>query len=269
MTPKSNLLKPELRVAHISGKLFFTAIIATAVISGGAVFLWQKNAVQRTTQDARSKENLSQEILLLREQLATINKGPGEEIPTTTENKEVTSTLATSTFKLGYKFYAPTSTNGEPYFQSPENKDIIYFDKKIYAKMKKDGEKTTGIYCPQNPSDSDIIFLSVSRQTTNPTSTLNKIYSYNVTNKEIKSIFEKKNKETIKILGMVENKLIVTPIKNELQLGKCLSVWAGHEETPYYYLDINNANKGLTSYEMPLDKIEAGRLEEQNCLEKK
>lgn len=270
MPPKSNLLKPELRVAYISGKLFFATIIIVAIISGGSVYLSQKEIVRQAIQEKQEKQLLTDEVLRLREQIAAngqISKGNRPDSDADNQYGNSTSTRPVDeNFSFGYTFHAPTSTDAFPYFISVDDKEsFVAFDKKIYASLKKNGEKISGVYCPENPYNLDIIFFSTFKKTPSPANT---IYSYNITTKDIKSIFNNSG-GIIKILGISGNKLIAASLKNETTLGKCMSIFAGHEETSYYYLDINNAKNGLKPYNLPQEQIERGRAEEQDCLGKK
>lgn len=280
MKKKVNFLSEELRPktnqsAGWTSILF--AILITATISGSGVYFFQKNNIELAKSALKERDGMRQEILVLKKTISEgeqkTNSTTGPTLPiaatTTPTTTEVIIPTETGSVVYNYKYVGldKTSKYWEPVFASTSGTQKIVLSRKATDALNKNKETVSNFFAPTEPSNTDVIYVS-SFISTSTKQFINYIYSYDVKSGELKKVFQKQANLILKTLGITEKGIVFAAVKTNDSLGQCYSIWAGHDDSLYYYLDTSVSKPELKSFTLPKDRIDQGRQEEADCLSK-
>ena len=291
MKQKVNFLNDDMRRRPSEGSnrwgTVLIALLITATLSGSGVYFFQRNNIEMAKAALKERDGMRQEILTLKKQLSDRDE-PGTDnavtgpIPTTTPSttaattsdstEPITSDDNSETGSVTYDFkyigVDKTSKFWEPMFTAVSGTQKIILSRKATEALSKNKETVSNFFAPKDAINKDIIYIS----SFIPTSTKqfqNYVYSYNMKSGELKKVYSKLANLILKTLGIAEKGIVFAAVKTNGSLGQCYSIWAGHDDSLYYYLDTSGAKPDLKSFALPKDKIDQGRQEEADCLSKK
>ncbi len=129
---------------------------------------------------------------------------------------------------------------------------------------------TTGLLVV-NPLSSNQIILSTHEYTSdavqNSYSMVNRIYSYDLDTGELKLLATIEDKahadRELVIIGSQSSKIIFFSHTNGTG-GPCENKWS-QDADRYIYLDLNDINAGLQTYVVPADKVQEGKISDEEC----
>ncbi len=264
-----------MRIPPISAGTLFIAMAAAALLSGGGVYVWQKQQIQEAALANKEKQELQAQVLELRQRLtsAAPDRAEPPASPTDADKGEADApapSAPATEIRLGYKLIAGNAGNAPtlaPAGAEANASGTLAFQAKTFARLQKQGENITSIYAPVDPRDQAALFIST-RRTSASSRPLASIYKYNMANGEMKKIYSGPAENILRAIGLTDSKLVLLSEPATYKRGPCFSVWAGHDETPYLYIDISQPEKEPRIFAMPREKIDEGRAEEQECLKK-
>ncbi|MBU0546034.1 hypothetical protein KKA13_02150 [Patescibacteria group bacterium] len=286
MKQRMNFLSDEMRRPPDGSSRWVGVLIAlliTAVLAGSGVYFFQKNNIEMAKAALKERDSMRQEILTLKQQLngntqsaefnsdntatsSATQSSDGDGTASLTDDKNTETGSVTYDFK--YIGIDKTSKYWEPVFTAITGAQKIILSRKATETLSKNKETVSNFFAPKDLMNKDIIYVS----SFIPTSTkqfMNYAYSYNVKSGELKKVYSKLANLILKTLGITEKGVVFAAVKTNGSLGQCYSIWAGHDDSLYYYLDTSGAKPELKSFALPKDKIDQGRQEEADCLSKK
>lgn len=233
-------------------------VVITAGIVGGGVYWWQSSKIVPENEITEVVESQSAQIDT--KQVATQEK---DEV-VTAPAKLVNTAINGNTVEQSYNF-----RHGEREgFTSLSRGNIIYMAKKAMAKLYENEESITSFYTPEHPTNSDIIFISSSGDTSGEWpdfKSTNKIYSYNIKTGEIVQLYEEHEDRLLRTMGMDGSKLVLMYDIIDNSPGPCFSIWADWES--FGYLELADINSGLRPYTVPNYQVEISKAEQEKCIE--
>lgn len=240
----------QLSEQFYSGGKVFLAILITTVFSGLAVYFLLDNSV------ARQKEELGKAGQLMQEKINDLQSKLEEATIASGEKKD-------TAINLDYKFEnSKEFTPAKPFFIDLKNGEVIFLNEKAEKKLTDNKEIITSFYSPLVPKSKNLVFISVHISGT-PTTTFNKVYTYNLKNGELNTIYREQKYRVLRSIGFSDNKLIMF---SDLKLNrdfKCFSPWS--ENYPLVYLNIGDLSQPLETYKAPESKIIEARKIQMEC----
>jgi len=135
---------------------------------------------------------------------------------------------------------------------------------KIYKIIDDQQEIMTAFSLPQDPNNPNLVLVSSYKTDSKSTTDLtNKIYKYNTETNTLEKIFEVKNGEIIRIIGIIGEKLILIQEEADNSPGPCYTVW--NEYITVKTLDLNNPAE-LKQFTIPETQLEKGKAELEQCM---
>lgn len=131
---------------------------------------------------------------------------------------------------------------------------------------KQSGEILSSFGVPASASDKNMIYVSTEGKYIGDYPNgkqMNKIYSYNISNKILTELYKEEADQTLRGMGREGNKLILMLDRIDNSPGPCFSIWKDWDK--FAYLDIGNPQDGLKAYTVPKNLIEKGTKEQKEC----
>lgn len=243
------------------GKGLFFSIVVTAIVVGSLVYLWQKSTFDNKENELLiTQQSLQQQVTDLQNQLTPAT--PATAAPAgqnqTPDDQRILS--------LGYE--VSINKNNVVSLTAASGTEAIIVDQKAVADLQKNKETISSAYAPYRLSKNNLVYLSTF--VSSGSSTLNRLYTYDLSGKKFTLIHEEKNfSGQLRTLALENNLLVLGAQDVNYVPGKCSSPFAGQDDAMYYSLNLDNINSGLKAYEMPKYKVKEGRQQELKCLEQK
>lgn len=233
-------------------------VVITAVIVGGGVYWWQSSKIVPEKEITETTETPSAQTGA--EQVDVQEK---ENVVTAPANL-VNTAISGTAIEQSYDFRRGQRDG----FTSLSRGNLIFMAKKAMARLYENEESITSIYAPEHPTNSDLIFISTSGETTGEwpytIKSTNKIYTYNIKTGEITQLYEEHENRSLRTMGMDGSKLVLMYERIDNSPGPCFSVWADWKS--FGYLELADISSGLRPYTVPSYQVEIGKAEQEKCI---
>jgi hypothetical protein len=210
------------------------AVIITAIVVGGGMYLWQNTKTPAQTPS---------------DEVTDTQPAQTSDTEEAEEEEETDDQTERPKIEQGY-------SNESPQWDS--------FKSDIETET---GETLESFYAPESPDNEDVIFISTSSEITGEwpdVKSTNKIYSYNIQTGELSKLYEEQETRLIRTMGIEGDKLIVMLDGIDNSPGPCFSIWADWKN--FGYLDIEDPDT-LMPYTVPDYMVQKGEAEQEECEE--
>ncbi|PJA89559.1 MAG: hypothetical protein CO137_03650 [Candidatus Magasanikbacteria bacterium CG_4_9_14_3_um_filter_32_9] len=236
----------------------------TSFIVGGGVYWWQGSKNVPIQENSKVVETQTITEVVETQTIPDLEKQTVKEQGlTVVPTKLVDAVISGTPIKQDYNF-----RNGESEkFTSINLGSVIFMQKKAMATIYKNEESITSVYTPENPTNSDIVFISTSGATVGEwpeIKSTNKIYSYNLKTGELVKLYEELENRILRTMGMDGSKLVLMYDKIDNSPGPCFSIWKDWES--FGYLELADIAGGLKTYTVPAYQVEIDKIEQDKCI---